>query len=129
VALCAFLLLLAVFTQGTAAHSKDPCGGKPGSPDRGAVFQYCPSEVKKPIPSTGVTGGGPSETTETVATAPGSDGDGPGGSQEKPGPEIPLTNYPSSSGVNALLIALLVAIAIALAYGARRWRRRSAEAQ
>jgi hypothetical protein len=83
---------------------------------------------KKTAPSTD-SGGDSGGTAATVGTGSGSDGDGPSGSQEKPGAEIPLTDYPSSSGVNALLIALLVAIAIALAYGARRWRRRSAAAQ
>jgi hypothetical protein len=120
-----------VFAQVTAARPNNPCSGKPGSPAQGAVAQYCPSEVKKTAPSTdsGGDSGGAAETVGTGAGSAGSDGDGPGGSPEKAGPEIPLTDYPSSSGVNALLIALLVAIAIALAYGARRWRRRSAEAQ
>jgi hypothetical protein len=128
-ALCAFLLLLAVFAQVTAARPNDPCGGKPGSPARGAVAQYCPSEVKKTTAPSTDSGGDSGGAAETVGTGAGSDGDGPGGSAEKAGAEIPLTDYPSSGGVNALLIALLVAIAIALAYGARRWRRRSAAAQ
>jgi hypothetical protein len=36
--------------------------------------------------------------------------------------------YPSSDGINALLIALLIAAAIAVAYGAWRRHRSSAEA-
>jgi hypothetical protein len=129
VALCAFLLLLAVFAQASSARSRAGCGGEPGSPDRGAVFQYCPSEVKKAAPSTGTgTGGGSGDAAEPVALAPRADSDdGPGGSPDA-GPKIPLTDYPSSGGVNALLIALLLAIAIAVAYGARRRRRGSAEA-
>jgi hypothetical protein len=131
-AVCAFLLLLAIFAVASAAGSTAGCGGKPGSPNRGAVHQYCPSEVKKaaPAPSTG-TSGDSKGTAEVVAPAPGSDGDGPGGAPggapEKAGPQIPLTDYPSSGGVNALLIAVLIAIAIGVAYGARRWRRGSAE--
>jgi hypothetical protein len=129
-ALCSFLLLLAVFAQASPARSPAGCTGKPGSPDRGALKQYCPSEVKKKAapaapaaPSTG-TGSGSSGTAE--ASGP-SDGDS-SASPKTSGPKIPLTDYPSSGGVNALLFALLVAIAVAVAYGARRWRRGSAAA-
>jgi hypothetical protein len=128
--LCAFLLLLAVFAQVSAARSQAACGGKPGSPNRGAVLQYCPSQVKKPIRSTDRTGNsGGTTTTEAAAVGTTSGGGGSSGPvEEKPGPEIPLTDYPSSGGVNALLFALLVAIAVAVAFGARRWRRGSAQA-
>jgi hypothetical protein len=94
------------------------------------VLQYCPSQVKKPIRSTDRTGNsGGATTTEAAAVGTTSGGVGSSGPvEEKPGPEIPLTDYPSSGGVNALLFALLVAIAVAVAFGARRWRRGSAQA-
>jgi hypothetical protein len=129
-ALCGFLLVLAAFSQASPARLTTGCTGKPGSPDRGAVHQYCPSEVKKKVapaapaaPSTG-TGNGSGGTAE--ASGP-SDGDSPT-SPKTSGQKIPLTDYPSSGGVNALLFALLVAIAVAVAFGARRWRRGSAQA-
>jgi hypothetical protein len=132
----AFLLLLGVFAPPSAARSTESCGPKPGNPALGAVTQYCPSEVKEaavkkaaptPDPETD-----PSDSSQSVAAAPGgggSGGDGPAEPAGKTGPEIPLTNYPTSGGVNAVLIALLIAIAIVVAYGAGRARRGSAQAR
>jgi hypothetical protein len=126
VGLATSLLLLAAFAQSSAAQSKGACAIKPGDPDRGAILQYCPAQVKKAQPeAVGTTAGGPGGTTTGGALPPGGS---PSESSKDGGAEIPLTDYPSSGGVNALLIVLLVAIAISVAYGARRWRRGSAEA-
>jgi LPXTG-motif cell wall-anchored protein len=44
-------------------------------------------------------------------------------------PQVPLTSYPSTGGVNLMLILLiLLAAGLGIAYGARRWRRSRAQA-
>jgi LPXTG-motif cell wall-anchored protein len=102
------------------------CGGKPGSPDRAALLQYCPKTARSTSPDGTATPAAPQSSIST----PGS-----GSAQHKHAaakgddPQLPLTNYPSTGGINLMLVLLIVfALALAIAYGARRWRRSRAQA-
>jgi hypothetical protein len=115
---------LSGFGASGAAAAKGPanCGGKPGSPENAALLQYCPKGAKS-------GSGAPAAIGQPTNTAP-----GPPAGQAAKGkashqvatdkPSLPLTNYPSSGGINALILVLvLVALGGTVAYGARRWRR------
>ncbi len=121
VALALALAIPALVAAGAAAKGGANCAGKPGSPDRAALLQYCPKGAK--------SGSG-------AAPLPGQPGYTPpaaGGEQAKgkanhhaatDKPTLPATSYPSSGGVNLLvLILVLLALGGAVTYGARRWRR------
>jgi hypothetical protein len=105
-----------------AAKPNANCAGKPGSPDRAALLQYCPKDARSGSGAPGAASGQATPAPATGQQAKGSGGKSSGGGGDKP--DLPLTNYPSSGGVNVLLLVLLlVALAGAVAYGARRWRR------
>ncbi len=110
----------------SAVGAAEPgCGGKPGGKDEGAALQYCPKEV--PLPpgdreTDGGTGAGP-------VTGPASNGGEATGKKEarateiSAGAEIPLLGYPSTSGVNTALLALLIGgVAMGGFLGYRRLR-------
>lgn len=121
--LALFVAFLAVAGSASAAKGPANCGGKPGSPDNAALLQYCPKGPKSG--SGAAVPGQPASTTRP----PGSGGQQANGeashraaSTDKP--SLPLTSYPSSGGVNVLLLILaLLAVGGGVAYGARRWRR------
>jgi hypothetical protein len=119
------MTVLSLFSSASLA-AQAGCAGKPGSPDHAALLQYCPEHEKK-------AGSGGSGSSALGATPPGT----PPGAAAAPAAaahqkthhvgshtDIPLTSYPSSGGINLLLILLIaVALGAAVAYGARRWRR------
>jgi LPXTG-motif cell wall-anchored protein len=97
------------------------CAGKPGSPDRAALLQYCPKESRSTSPE--ATGSGAvGQPPSTAATGSGTQKHQASAKTDKP--QLPLTNYPSTGGINLMLVLLIAfALALAIAYGARRWRR------
>jgi hypothetical protein len=101
------------------------CAGKPGTPDRAALLQYCPKTAKSGSGS-GAPGGGTSTAGGQGAQSGSTAGEGKhhATAAKTDKPDVPLTNYPSSGGINLLLLLLLLlALGLAVAYGARRWRR------
>jgi LPXTG-motif cell wall-anchored protein len=132
-AVAALILVLAA-----PAAAQRGCAGKPGGPDQGAVFQYCPHQGKAPhksggMGSAGSAGSGAAEgvaaggatagatTGKAKANAKLLSNRAAGGSGEA---QLPLSDYPSTGGINLLVLLLAVlALALAVAYGARRWRR------
>jgi hypothetical protein len=120
-ALAAITVLLAFPSVSLAAQAG--CGGKPGSKDHAALLQYCPEHKHHHQSGAAPTATGvpPAATPPTAAAVHHAKA-----KTKETGSrtEIPLTGYPSSTGINLLLILLvLVAIGAAVAYGARRWRR------
>jgi hypothetical protein len=118
-------LALAVLTAsaGTAIAAKPPagCGGKPGTPDRAALLQYCPKQARS---GSGAPGAAGQAAPPPSTGQPANGGGKPNAAGRGDKPDLPLTNYPSSGGINVLLLILiLIALAGAVAYGARRWRR------
>jgi hypothetical protein len=124
----AFAVATALSVVLTAASAAAPagCAGKPGSPDRSALLQYCPKEATSGS-SVGGTAGGAGPTASTPASGQGHHADGNAGGTDKS--QLPLTNYPSTGGINLMLLLLiLLAVGVGIAYGARRWRRSRAQA-
>jgi hypothetical protein len=115
-------LVLLGLALAAPASAQRGCAGKPGDPDRAALLQYCPYEAKPSGGSpagtaAGVTGSGaaagPSPETKLASEGSGSDE-----------AELPFSDYPSTAGINVLLLLLAaLVLALAAAYGVRRWRR------
>ena len=105
-----------------SADARASCAPKPGEKQKGAAFQYCPKEVKRTGEQDGVT-------TGTAGSAGPGQGQGQGQATNNPngtadaGPNLPLLGYPSTSGVNALLIILLLGVGATGALGVHRWRQ------
>jgi hypothetical protein len=104
------------------------CGGKPGKPDNAALLQYCPEHKGATGGGegggTGVGGGSSLGPTSAKSAPSAASAHHAKSKQTGSHSEIPLTDYPSSGGINLLLILLIViALGAAVAYGARRWRR------
>jgi hypothetical protein len=97
------------------------CAGKPGSPDRGALLQYCPQQANS-SPSAGGTSTGTGTGGAGASSSPSGKHSGADGGSGKS--QVPLTSYPSTGGINLMLIGLIVvALGLGVAFGARRWRR------
>jgi hypothetical protein len=114
------MTLLFVFSSASLA-AQAGCAGKPGSPDHAALLQYCPQHDR----GTGTgSSAGPiaaeiPPSAPTVAAAHHAKNKHSGSHAE-----VPLTSYPSSGGINLLLLVLLlIALGAGITYGTRRWRR------
>jgi hypothetical protein len=111
----------------SAAAGPAGCAGKPGSPDRSALLQYCP---KKSGSNSADGTSGAATASQTPSTPATGSGQGKHTADAKSGKsQLPLTDYPSSGGINLMLLLLiLLAAGFGIAYGARRWRRGRAQA-
>jgi LPXTG-motif cell wall-anchored protein len=115
----------------TPAAGQNGCAGKPGGPDQAAIYQYCPNHGKKDKPDRVSEAGSPeSAGSPAQSGSPPSSGNGTGNAGKQQveiasgKTKLPLSDYPSTGGINFLVILLAaLALAIAVAYGARRWRR------
>lgn len=125
-ALAAIVAALALSGPGSAAAAVRGCDRPAGDPEQAAARQYCPRET-------------PVKRAERSEAAPGAPlaGTDSGASQGKAAAaqkvsvedsSVPLTGYPGSDGVNAIvwillaLLALLAARAIYRRYGGDRLR-------
>lgn len=116
-------LLLSVVPAADAAGSG--CAGKPGGKNKGAAFQYCPKETARTGESESAPTSGSGVGTQGASTSEKNRGDG---TKISVGPEVPLLGYPSTSGLNALLVALLIGAGAMGAYlGFRRLRHSDGE--
>lgn len=130
-AVCASMLVPA------SAVAQAGCAPKPGSPDSGAVLQYCPKEAPRKSQestgsggATGADGGATGADGGSSSAAASGAGDGERRGADTGSVEFPLLDYPSTGGINGLLFVLLVALALGglgLAARKRRGRRLGAE--
>jgi len=115
---CAGIAALAIFASTASAAPAGACSGKPGGPDRGAAAQYCPKEPTR-ADRDGSAAGLPADLGDPGQGRPqGQAREADSGADVQ---ELPLLDYPSTSGLNALLIILLLA---GIGFGALMgWRR------
>jgi hypothetical protein len=122
VAALGIAVLLSMVLSAPSVAAPAGCAGKPGSPDRAALLQYCPKEPRS-APSGGAGGEAGFLPEKPASSSTGSD-EKTQAAAKSDDPELPLTDYPSSDGINLLLlVVILIALGLAVAYGARRWRR------
>ena len=110
-----------VWSGGPFAHAAgSSCADKPGAKNQGAAAQYCPKEAPRPSESEATPGSGPGSTGAVVGT-PSSNRGGTQTVDPGTGTQIPLLDYPSTGGLNALIAVLLLSSAVLAALGGRRF--------
>lgn len=112
----------------TAVQAAEPgCGAKPGGKDQGAALQYCPKEVARAPRNGGLAASPGAAAATTDGRAVEKDARRKTAETESgPTAEIPLLGYPSTGGINALLLALLIGgVAMGAYLGYRRLRGRN----
>ncbi len=105
------ILLIPASAQGQTGGRG--CAGKPGDPDRGAVAQYCPKEVRE---SQDAAGEGSAEEDSTSAVG----GKGGGGDAKTDptrasgdgSPTLPLLDYPASDGLSIIVWFMIAGLAL-----------------